>query len=377
MPQQFNNPANPEVHRRTTGPELIAQLGNRSPDAFVAGVGTGGTITGVGEILRDMYPDVHIIAVEPAKSAVLSGGPPGRTGSRASAPASCRPSSTDRVLSEVRKISDRDAYETKVKLAQHEGLLVGISSGASEDRAPGGRSSAPARASSPSCATPASATSRSTSTLSEAAGNELRARCLVLGAGGLGCPAPLALGAAASRASASSTTIASSCRTCIGRSCSHEDVGRPKVEAFARAVRRRFPAVRVTPHAARRGRQRAGARARLRRRRRRHRLVRRQVPDQRRLRARGEPLVHGGAVALRGQILTVPGAKTASSSARRLRKTLLPLPVRGAAARGRGPSCEEAGILGPFPASSAPCWPTRRPPGQRRNSRFRRAIGPV
>src|SRR3954470_27001 len=77
MPQQFNNPANPDVHRRTTAKELLAQLGERGCDAFVSGVGTGGTISGVGEIFRDKYKGVQIIAVEPATSAVLSGGPVG------------------------------------------------------------------------------------------------------------------------------------------------------------------------------------------------------------------------------------------------------------------------------------------------------------
>ncbi len=130
MPQQFNNPANPEVHRRTTARELMLQLGERGCDAFVAGVGTGGTITGVGEVFKDKYKNVKIIAVEPATSAVLSGGPVGPHKIQGIG-AGFVPTILNRaVIDEVRKVSDRDAYETKVKLAKQEGLLVGISSGA-------------------------------------------------------------------------------------------------------------------------------------------------------------------------------------------------------------------------------------------------------
>jgi cysteine synthase A len=130
MPQQFNNPANPEVHRNTTARELIAQLGDAGCDAFVAGVGTGGTITGVGEIFRDKYPGVRIIAVEPTTSAVLSGGPVGPHKIQGIG-AGFIPSILNRhVIHDVRRVTDRDAYETKVKLAKDEGLLVGISSGA-------------------------------------------------------------------------------------------------------------------------------------------------------------------------------------------------------------------------------------------------------
>jgi cysteine synthase A len=131
MPQQFKNPANVEAHLRTTGPEILAQLGNRVPDAFVHGVGTGGTITGVGRVLRERRPDVRIVAVEPEKSAVLSGGPPGEHRIDGIG-AGFVPEILDRsVLSEVRQISEADAQRTKLALARREGLLVGISAGAS------------------------------------------------------------------------------------------------------------------------------------------------------------------------------------------------------------------------------------------------------
>src|SRR5207253_324471 len=128
----FRNPANPEVHRRTTGPEIVAALGalGRRADAFVAGVGTGGTITGVGGVLRDAYPGVRIVAVEPSLSAVLSGATPGLHRIQGIG-AGFIPEILDRgLLSEVRTVSDRDAYLTKVRLAREEGLLVGISAGA-------------------------------------------------------------------------------------------------------------------------------------------------------------------------------------------------------------------------------------------------------
>jgi cysteine synthase A len=131
MPQQFQNPANVDAHRRTTGPEILAQLGNRAPDAFVHGVGTGGTITGVGEVLRGKRADVRIIAVEPEKSAVLSGGTAGEHRIDGIG-AGFVPAILDRsVLSEVRTISERDAQQMKLELARRAGLLVGISAGAS------------------------------------------------------------------------------------------------------------------------------------------------------------------------------------------------------------------------------------------------------
>jgi len=130
MPQQFANPANPDAHRRTTGPEIIAALGARRPDAFVAGVGTGGSITGVGQALRERYPDVVIIAVEPAASAVLSGGAPGPHRIQGIG-AGFVPEILDRgLLTEVRQVTDEEASRTQQLLARREGLLVGISSGA-------------------------------------------------------------------------------------------------------------------------------------------------------------------------------------------------------------------------------------------------------
>ncbi|HEV3031056.1 MAG TPA: cysteine synthase A, partial [Polyangia bacterium] len=131
MPQQFNNPANPEAHRRTTAPEILAQLGTRVPGAFVHGVGTGGTITGVGQVLRAKHPDVRIVAVEPEKSAVLSGGKAGEHRIDGIG-AGFVPQILDRsVITDVRTISEADAQKTKLALARREGLLVGISAGAS------------------------------------------------------------------------------------------------------------------------------------------------------------------------------------------------------------------------------------------------------
>jgi cysteine synthase A len=130
MPQQFRNPANPDVHRRTTAREILAQLGGRPPDAFVAGVGTGGTITGVGEVLKAERSDVRLVAVEPAGSPVLNGAAAGPHKIQGIG-AGFVPEVLNRgIIDDVRHVSDRDAYDTKVKLAQQEGLLVGISAGA-------------------------------------------------------------------------------------------------------------------------------------------------------------------------------------------------------------------------------------------------------
>ncbi|HVT09766.1 MAG TPA: cysteine synthase A [Polyangia bacterium] len=130
MPEQFRNPVNPVVHRTTTGPEILAQLGGRAPDAFVAGIGTGGTITGVGQALRARRPDVALIAVEPTNSAVLSGGSPGPHRIQGIG-AGFVPEILDRsLLTEVRRVSEEEAEATRLDLARREGLLVGISAGA-------------------------------------------------------------------------------------------------------------------------------------------------------------------------------------------------------------------------------------------------------
>ncbi len=129
MPQQFLNPANPEVHRRTTAEEIWQATGGRL-DAFVAGVGTGGTITGVGEVLKARLPSVLIVAVEPARSPVLQGGKAGPHGIQGIG-ASFVPGVLNRaVIDEIMAVADEEAYATVARLAREEGFLVGISAGA-------------------------------------------------------------------------------------------------------------------------------------------------------------------------------------------------------------------------------------------------------
>ena len=128
MPQQFNNAANPEAHRRTTAVELLKQF--KQIDAFVAGVGTGGTITGVGEVLKNSMKSVRIYAVEPAASPVLSGGEPGYHKIQGIGAGFIPAVLNRQVLDEITTVSDEDAAQCSRRLALEEGILVGISSGA-------------------------------------------------------------------------------------------------------------------------------------------------------------------------------------------------------------------------------------------------------
>lgn len=130
IPHQFDNPANPEVHYCTTGPEILHALGDEPVDAFVAAVGTGGTVSGAGRALKERHPHCRIIAVEPESCATLSRGERGPSKIQGIGagfvPRNYRPE----VVDEVRTVTDRDAYDTKVALGRREGVLVGISAGA-------------------------------------------------------------------------------------------------------------------------------------------------------------------------------------------------------------------------------------------------------
>jgi cysteine synthase A len=129
LPDQFSNPANPEIHRRSTGPEILAALEDRV-DVFVAGVGTGGTITGVGEVLKAANPECLVIAVEPASSPVLSGGRPGPHKIQGIGAGFIPPVLNRDVVDEIIPVDDEDAISTARRLASVEGVLAGISCGA-------------------------------------------------------------------------------------------------------------------------------------------------------------------------------------------------------------------------------------------------------
>ena len=129
-PDQFGNPANPQVHRRTTAREILAAMGTKKIDAFVSGVGTGGTITGVGEVLRKKFKNIKIFAVEPAASPVLSGGKPGPHIIQGIGAGFVPAILNTRVYDEVIQVTNDQAADTARRLAHEEGLLVGVSSGA-------------------------------------------------------------------------------------------------------------------------------------------------------------------------------------------------------------------------------------------------------
>lgn len=128
MPQQFNNKANPEIHRLTTGPEIADALDR--VDAFISGIGTGGTITGAGQVLKERFPDVKIVAVEPTDSPVLSGGQPGPHKIQGIG-AGFVPQVLDTdIYDEIILVTNDESYETARRAAREEGILGGVSSGA-------------------------------------------------------------------------------------------------------------------------------------------------------------------------------------------------------------------------------------------------------
>jgi len=129
MPDQFSNPANPAMHRMTTAPEILEAMDGKI-DAFVAAVGTGGTITGCGEVFKERNPNVHVVAVEPTGSPVLSGGEPGPHKIQGIGAGFIPKVLNRKVVDRVITVTDDEAYQTAKRISKQEGILVGISSGA-------------------------------------------------------------------------------------------------------------------------------------------------------------------------------------------------------------------------------------------------------
>ncbi|MER2109087.1 MAG: cysteine synthase A [Solibacillus sp.] len=130
LPQQFKNEANAEIHRLTTGPEIVEAFDGLQLDAFVAGIGTGGTITGAGEVLKAKYPEIEIIAVEPADSPVLSGGNPGPHKIQGIGAGFVPDVLDTNIYTSIAPVQNETAFEVARKVAREEGILCGISSGA-------------------------------------------------------------------------------------------------------------------------------------------------------------------------------------------------------------------------------------------------------
>ncbi|MEK4750015.1 cysteine synthase A [Niallia sp. FSL W8-0177] len=130
IPQQFKNISNPEVHRLTTGPEIVEAFGEGGLDAFIAGIGTGGTITGAGEVLKEKYSNIKIYAVEPADSPVLSGGKPGPHKIQGIGAGFVPEILNSEVYDGIIKVTNEDAFEYARRAGKEEGVLGGISSGA-------------------------------------------------------------------------------------------------------------------------------------------------------------------------------------------------------------------------------------------------------